>query len=355
MLQNYFPDNYRDGRRAFVAACTAAGLDTISRVHPSESGRDGLPLFLDTVSIGPREAQSALLVISGTHGVEGYFGSGALTGALREGILDAVPPTAKVVLLHALNPYGFSWDRRTDENNVDVNRNFVDHAAPPQNPAYDALANVLALQDISPTALTAADAALANFTQKHGLAALQRAISQGQYRHPGGLCFGGTAPCWSRKMLSDVLREELRHAKEMMVLDLHTGLGQPGISEIISDAPPESVAFRRAEAIWPRVKSSQGGAAISPPAFGQLCPALEADKTRQTTCVTLEIGTRPLPEIFLALRKDNWLEAAGRGHPQAAAIAREMRNAFFPAEANWQRKAFQAAQDAIAAVLPTLG
>ncbi len=33
-------------------------------------------------------------------------------------------------MLHALNPYGFSHLRRANEDNADLNRNFVDFAAP---------------------------------------------------------------------------------------------------------------------------------------------------------------------------------------------------------------------------------
>ena len=36
----------------------------------------------------------------------------------------------RVVLLHAINPWGFSWARRVTEDNVDLNRNFRDFSRP---------------------------------------------------------------------------------------------------------------------------------------------------------------------------------------------------------------------------------
>ena len=43
-------------------------------------------------------------------------------------------------MVHAINPHGFAWLRRVTEENVDLNRNFVDHGGPhPANDAYDAL------------------------------------------------------------------------------------------------------------------------------------------------------------------------------------------------------------------------
>ena len=84
--EQYFAKDYRSARAAFVDACGTSGIGLTTRIHPSALGADARPLFLDVATIGPREAKKALLLISGTHGVEGYFGSGVQTGLLREGI-----------------------------------------------------------------------------------------------------------------------------------------------------------------------------------------------------------------------------------------------------------------------------
>src|ERR1700747_1379106 len=94
--EQHFPADYRSGRHNFIAACEHAGVDVIARVHPTAKGRDGKPLFLDTAIIGPRDAKKALLLISATHGVEGYFGSGVQTGLMREGLARRVPDGAKI-------------------------------------------------------------------------------------------------------------------------------------------------------------------------------------------------------------------------------------------------------------------
>ena len=221
-----------------------------TRVHPSATGRDGLPLFLDTASIGPRDARNALLLISGTHGVEGYFGSGVETGLLREGIADRVPPGARLVMLHALNPYGFSWDRRVNEDNADVNRNFVNHSIPPVNDDYANLADAIAPKDISPAGMKAANLRLRDYARTHGDFALQAALSSGQYAFADGIYFGGACRSWSSLMLEDVLREELAGVENLVVIDFHTGLGEPGAAEMIVEDQPDSPAYARARAIW---------------------------------------------------------------------------------------------------------
>ena len=83
-----------------------------------------------------------LLVISGTHGVEGFAGSMCQTAWLSEGA--ALPDDLAVVLVHAINPYGFAWIRRVNEDNVDLNRNCIDFSASlPENVGYDQLAEAL--------------------------------------------------------------------------------------------------------------------------------------------------------------------------------------------------------------------
>src|ERR1700744_2586397 len=160
--EDHFPSDYRAARHAFIQAAEAPGLDIPPRVHPTATGPDGKPLFMDVAEIGPRKAKTALLLMSATHGAEGYFGSGVETGFLRGGKL--VPPKgAKIVVLHAVNPYGFAWDRRVNEDNADINRNFVDFKNPPQNEAYDALAQWISPRDISREAMKEANAHLRTF------------------------------------------------------------------------------------------------------------------------------------------------------------------------------------------------
>src|SRR5271170_2106125 len=236
--EDHFPDDYRAAREAFVGAAEAVEMGVTTRVHPKTHGVDGRPLFLDVATAGPRNAKRALLLISATHGVEGYFGSGVQTGLLRQDVVSRVPKGVKLVVLHALNPFGFSWNRRVNEHNADINRNFVDFANPPANKAYDNLADAIAPRTISAAAMKKANALLRAYADEHGPFALQEAISRGQYHHPDGLYFGGTQESWSASMLKDVFREELRDTEELVVIDFHTGLGEPGASEMITEDVP---------------------------------------------------------------------------------------------------------------------
>jgi hypothetical protein len=337
----HFPSDYRSARAAFIEGCEAAGLGVTSRLHPVAQGIDSKSLFLDTAVIGAREAKSALLLISGTHGVEGYFGSGVQTGLLREGLAKRAPSQSKIVLLHALNPFGFSWDRRVNEDNADVNRNFVDHADPPSNDAYDSLADAIAPNDIAPDTLKQSNARLRAYAQARGDFALQEAISAGQWKHPRGVYFGGERPSWSAAMLADVFRKELAGVERLTIIDFHTGLGDCGAAEMITEDLPGSEAYARAKSLWQdRVRSSEAGESISAPLKGTIDKAVSRWLAGKTlTFAALEVGTAPKREVFDALRKDNWLHAyAGLGHAQAKSIKRQIRDAFYPDTEDWKRK-----------------
>jgi hypothetical protein len=102
---------YRAHRRAFIAACEAAGVDVIARVHPAR-GPDGKPLFMDSAAMGPRHAPRAVLVVS-----RDAAGSRVLTELVQSGTQP--PPQARLVLVHALDPAAFagvpgdkSWPRK---------------------------------------------------------------------------------------------------------------------------------------------------------------------------------------------------------------------------------------------------
>jgi hypothetical protein len=254
----------------------------------------------------------------------------------------------RVVLLHALNPYGFAWNRRVNEDNADINRNFVDHAAPPANPAYDALAEAIAPQSLSPEALKTADARLRAFAAAKGDFALQSAISAGQYSHPDGLYYGGARESWSAAMLAAVLREHLCAAKRLIVIDYHTGLGESGDAQMITEDLPHSTAYKRQKAIWgARVRSADGGESLSAPLTGTMDKALaQMMAETELTFAALEVGTVPLHGVFEALRKDNWLHChSGRKTLHNDPIKREIRAAFYPETAAWKAQAWAHARE----------
>lgn len=351
----HFPPDYKTARANFIAAADARDLGTTARLNPNAKTRDGKNLFLDTTIVGKRDAKKTLLMISATHGVEGYFGSGVQTGMLREGI--EAPKGAKIVMLHALNPYGFAWDRRVNEDNADINRNFVDHKKPPANKDYARMAQAISPRDLSKAAWKAANAVLRAYSEKHGAFALQEAITKGQYKYPDGIYYGGAKESWSAAMLRDVCREELRDVKKLIVIDFHTGLGPFGYGEMISEDMPGSAAYKRAKKMWgDRVCSAEAGESVSAPLNGTVDKAVAKFlPDTQLTFAALEAGTIPSRDVFNALRKDNFLHRfAGGKHKDAEAIRRACRDAFYCDAPEWKRKVWKTANEVVKAALDAL-
>ena len=122
--RSYFPADYRAARSAFRVAAERAGAE-LTAYPASSPGPDGKPLYTDVAVLGSASASRLLLCNSATHGVEGFCGSGVFRGWLENEESRQLPDNVRVVLIHALNCHGFAWLRRVTEENVDLNRNFV--------------------------------------------------------------------------------------------------------------------------------------------------------------------------------------------------------------------------------------
>ncbi len=345
MAGTAFSQTYAEARARFLAAAEAAGLDVQSHPHPM-LGRDGEALALDVVRDGPADADAVLLLSSACHGVEGFCGSGIQVTLLTDAALRQAAHDGGVALLylHGLNPYGFSWWRRTTQENVDLNRNFPDFSQPlPNNPGYDDIAHLLVPESWPPS--DAVQQALADYTETHGDAAFRQAVSGGQYQHPEGLFFGGHNPTWSQQTLRHVLHDQGRRCQALGWIDFHTGLGPSGHGERIFAGRDDPAAVARARAWWGgadgrAITSIVDGSSSSAPLTGLLCNAAYDECPQAAlTGIALEFGTQPFDQVLLALRADQWAE----NHPEAPAglrraIKQQLREAFYTDTPGWQQQ-----------------
>ncbi|HLZ83278.1 MAG TPA: M14 family metallopeptidase [Caulobacteraceae bacterium] len=334
-----FSATYAEARARFRAAAAAAGAGLEAVSHP-ERGRQGEDLATDVAWIGPRDAGRVLVTISGTHGAEGFCGSGAQLDWLARGEAARLPTGVAALMIHAINPYGFSWLRRVTHENVDLNRNWVDFDAPlPANPGYDAIAEAAVPAEWTPEAQARSESALGAYVGAHGPGAFQQAISGGQFRHPGGLFYGGAAPSWSRRTQSAIFAEYLNQAARVGIIDYHTGLGPWGYGERIVTDAMDSPGFARARAWWgAAITSPSGGTSTSARITGDgLEAAPRLVPHAEVTGMAMEIGTRSLAEVLLALRADAWLHAhADPLSPEAEPIKAKVREAFYGDADDWK-------------------
>lgn len=232
--------------------------------------------------------------------------------------------------------------RRFNENNVDLNRNFLTPAEFQQRIAMDpnAFGYVDMLEVINPpgpvswTTLptTIYDVVQAELT--YGQGATKRAAVCGNYHFPKTIFYGGVEQQASGALLQQFLSEHLdgKKLKQVGVIDVHTGLGPPGVDTLLLNAGAES---SQAKKIFTGGNVAISGEEADPAARGYdgvaglLCSGMSwmLPKDIKTMCVTQEFGTAPGLVVMRALIEENAMfhYAPSRRLP----YAQKLRDAFY--------------------------
>ncbi len=334
--------DYSRARAKFLKAAEAARGRTRSWVHPQKKAPDGQPLAIDVACFGDAKAPRQALFISGTHGQEGFSGSAVQIGWMANGGPLRLPKDVGVVLAHGLNPYGFAHFTRTTENNVDLNRNFIDHSAgaAPPNPHYETLHRDLLIRDWTDAENARVDKAMAAFTDKHGRDALFDTLARGQYLHQDGLMYGGKDREWSNTTLEEVVKETLADAENVAFIDWHTGIGDYGKPFFLCFNEPGSALFQRACAWWGKenVEGARPHGMERPNYTGLVFNGVQRFLGNRQMCgAVIEFGTRGLG-MRRVLRLDQWLRRQNRlDQDVRAGLQSDMMDAFCPFDGQWRK------------------
>lgn len=360
-LHAAFAPNYARARVLFLEAAAQAGMAIRSHNHPLK-GLEGETLAMDVALDGPTDAERLIILSSACHGAEGFCGSGVQVNAMHDAQWRRQAREAGVAVLyvHALNPHGFSFLRRVTHENVDLNRNFQNFGeALPPNPAYAELHDWLLPPQWPPGERV--ETSLARWREQHGETAYQAAVSQGQYAFPDGMFYGGRAPTWSNQTLRGVLRTHATRARQLVWVDVHTGLGPCGVGERIFAGRDDPQALARARAWWGGpdgrlLTSIHDGSSTSARLTGLMWgAAYEECPQAQYTGVALEYGTRPFDQVLQALRADHWMhryQAATAA--QQAEIRQALRAVFYVDTPAWREQVVTQARDLLQQTLAGL-
>jgi hypothetical protein len=337
---------YSQLRASFLKAAHHRGARLHAYPHPLK-GVENENLCTDVAVAGDPNAEKWIVVVSGTHGVEGYYGSICQTRFLLE---QDVSPAAGVGILfiHLINPWGTSWKRRVNEDNMDLNRNYLDFDQPlPANPGYEAVHELFATDIRDAARRKARDLRWRQTVQEKGYAALMNIVEAGQYRHRDGLYYGGEKPSWSNFTLHNILKEHLpAHARQIISFDLHTGAGQFGHPMLMAIAEQDYPGIARAQSIYgPWLytvitgTNNASDTGISAAATGYTSAAMvKLFSDRQFTQLVVECGTYDSQSVGQpALLADHFLHL--HGDPASAEgkkIKQRLLDFFFPADPDWQ-------------------
>ncbi|CAN5834169.1 MAG: DUF2817 domain-containing protein [Ilumatobacteraceae bacterium] len=339
MIDLVLPLTYDECRARFRRVAGAA-----HESHPIEArGPDGAALTIDVARAGDPAARRVLVVLSGVHGVEGFAPS-----AIQCELLGyPVPPGVRLVVVHAINPWGMTWYRRQNESNVDLNRNWArDRVEPPANPGYAELHDLLVPGGDEPPSAESFINGMRMLRERHGLAWLRAAISGGQYSHPDGLYFGGGREEVSTRLLRSIAETHLSTAELVVTVDLHTGHGAFGTCTLLSHdvAGTAGDAWLRRWFSAERIEATAGNPdATAVPKVGQLARGLaQLLPAAQYHDVTFELGTVRETRMILAERAEHWVHRHGdRDDPAHAAAVWEHRICSTPDDPGWERSALE--------------
>jgi len=356
-VSDFYGADYYQAREKFRDACAAAGGKVRSFLNPRKGPADR-DLTTDVALFGPEDAEKLVIVVSGTHGPEGLAGSGCQVGWIKEGGADALPPDVAVLLIHMINPWGCAWGRRQTEDNVDLNRNFVDFGAPlPSNTNYDAIRDALTCPEWSGPMRDEAQQQIKAFRQESGERAFASALFQGQYSDPAGIGFGGHASTWSNLTLHEILAIYAGSAKTVSVIDLHTGYGPFGWGTLLTTVEDNSRSLDLARAWF-------GESLLALRALPQGLPydlvgdlgagVVRALPEAAVVPVVIEFGTYDVERLLRLQIEDCWLHHYGDpdsdlGHK----IRGDLAHFFHPGVYDWLQMLHARAQQVIGQAVST--
>lgn len=345
-MADNFSETYHEAREKLLTACQDGWAHEAMR-HPLACPK-GRPIFTDILWRGPQDAERVLVLCSGTHGVEGFTGS-ALQHQFATGT-TALPDGMAVMLIHAVNPFGFAHLRRVNEDNIDLNRNFVDFSqGRPENAAYATIDALVNPTEWSVEIASGIASGIADIRAKTPYLEFLKMISGGQYDFPRGIQYGGSGPCWSRRTMEAAWQARLSHARLVVQIDIHTGLGPSG-EGVLMMAADDHEPHKAITADWfgPMMVTRRPANRVETILGGYMNAGLEQALGGWIMPMTLEYGTEPGETVMMTMIEDNWLTHHGDpASAQGREVKQRILRAFYPSAPEWRGKILARGEEVI--------
>ena len=223
-----FRTDYEDIRLHLQELSDGLGAEFAS--HPIDESDD---LYIDSFYLPSRDTQTNLVVLTtGVHGIEGYIGAAMLDVFFGEIYPTLDHSDTGVLVVANVNPYGMKHLRRYNENNVDLNRNFIldwdsfDRASNQEYPKVDTFLGPTGKIGNALWHEAGFYLSLAKTAITEGADTISDALLTGQYEYPEGVYYGGNGDESSTVYLKDVFSRCLESRYENIVhIDIHSGYG----------------------------------------------------------------------------------------------------------------------------------
>ena len=296
-----FRETYEDARQLFVETANKNEYELTTYTYNEEHA-----ISCD-VAHKIVDCDTVLVTISGVHGIEGFCGSAIQNHLLRT--LNG--HTLSQIHVHSLNAWGMKFFSRTNEDHIDVNRNFIDFSQPlPINLDYDLIHDRVNLINWNSETKKDFEIFLQEFIKTHGLKTWNKAFSGGQYQYPDGIAFGGCQPTRSNQILNKILEFIPSHSKSIVILDFHTGIGKFGEALGLVQYKGEQgwlQDFLNTSKISNILIQDNDNLPMSPSHFsGSVINFFHTMLLKNTLCIVFEYGTYDPLKMIKAIIYDNW-------------------------------------------------
>jgi len=224
------PESYKQSREIFLKDLSQIKNLWPGALHTKYPVSKSDDLTIDLISSSSKYPENLFFLSTGLHGIEGYLGSIMMQLFIEEFLPRFDPNRTGILLIHCINPSGMERRYRTNDANVDLNRNFVSDfsimkGSNPDYPKMDGFFNpkypirseaatklAYVLQTLKWLLLTSPDR-------------IRNAALLGQYDAPTGMYFGGHDLQPETRIIMGIIQDWIPRFEKTLHLDIHTGYG----------------------------------------------------------------------------------------------------------------------------------
>ena len=346
-----FLNDYESVRTHLQELLGGLGAEAFSHAIDEEDD-----LYVDAYYIPSGEKQTNLVVLTtGVHGMEGYIGSAMLDVFFGEVYPTLDTQNTGILVVANVNPYGMKYYRRYNENNVDLNRNFIldwENFDLASNQEYPKVKEFLEPAGKIGNALwheVGFYLSLGKTAITDGAGTISDALLTGQYEYPQGVYYGGTEDQASTVYLKEVFAKCLQSSYENIVhIDIHSGYG-PRYNMVIFNSVYETMneaqsreAFGYDNIIAYDSESFYATTGDTTDYFYRLAEQEQTSKELFSTC--FEFGTigDAFFDTILSLKytvdenRNHWYPTSNA--TSAEVVRQNYMELFYPTETAWREK-----------------
>ncbi|MBQ0013356.1 MAG: DUF2817 domain-containing protein [Proteobacteria bacterium] len=360
----YFSENWYEATDKFMDAVMNYSADVLWCKHPNTI----FSIPYTSIGGGPNK----IVINSGVHGLEGYFGSAAQTMFLDKfapKISNKILDKYTITLIHCINGWGMQNRMREVRDNdngalVDLNRNFgIDFsrsAELPQNAKYKLTHNLLVNTPGGRDKLQK----IITFYRINKDNGVWDSIKNGQYYEPCGLFYGGNKTTDEAKMTLHIYDKIITDdTKSLISIGLHTGLGHFSRSmgqttcELLVSHPAQHAKTQKfREILNGTIPVTYDNQAVNGPVLqGDLVDCLEQRYNNiPTYTADIEIGTGEYPTLSPILKRMDMGDARYdlmHGNKIRPETFKHLTESWYPSDNGWRNAALQHAETLFSALI----